>query len=269
MIANEFLNVVANHLQSAGLVPAPKTIGVAEPVIDTELPAVVLSLQRIRKLGNGLGERSTLITDGSLPWTAAIDLENPVLPEEPSFRLLSQDRRELVLPHGGLVRADGSQGPLSPQDLSVSVAEVARAVVTGNPVGAEVKADPLVGRLFFGSPLPVTGIVRANYFLGQWEQRTSRIAGMLRVGVRDTSSATVSDLSGRVVDALQPPKSLTITGLHSMTVIKLGSIQPPEAGLANSRARIALFSFEFELEINRPESSGGIILRIPVEDNID
>jgi hypothetical protein len=54
-----------------------------------------------------------------------------------------------------------------------------------------------------------------------------------------------------------------------MTLVRLGSIQPPDSTLANSRARVALLTFEFELEINRPESSGGIILRIPVNDNID
>lgn len=270
MIANELLRVMADYLQnSAQLAPAPQMVGIADPVATNELPAIVLSLERIRTLGNGLGERSKLITDGKLAWTATIDLANPVLPEEPTFRLLSADRRELILPHGGLVKADGTSGPLGPTDLSVNVNGIARAVVTGTPTGTQVKADPLVGRLFFATALPANGTVRADYFLSQWEQRTSRIAGMLRVTVRDTNPTTITNLSAAVVDALQPPRSTNIPGLHGMGLIKLGSIRPPDPNLAGSRARLALLSFEFELEINRPESSGGIILRIPVNENID
>jgi len=269
VVANEFLRVISDYLQAqAGLTPAPKTVGIADPVSAAEMPAVVLSLNRVRPMGNGLGERSKLITDGTLPVKATIDLTNPVLPEEPSFRLLNPDRTELVLPHGGLVRVDGSQGPLGSVDLSIRVGGVDRQVVTGSPGPTQVRADPLVGRLFFGSALPANGIVEANYFLGQWEQRTSRIAGTLRIAVRDTDLARVRDLSTAVVDALQPPRSAAIKGLHGMTLVMLGSIQPPDTALANSRARVALLSFEFELEINRPESSGGIIMRIPVKDNI-
>jgi hypothetical protein len=270
VVANEFLRVISDYLQAqAGLTPAPKTVGIADPVSAAEMPAVVLSLNRVRPMGNGLGERSKLITDGTLPCKATIDLTNPVLPEEPSFRLLNPDRTELVLPHGGLVRVDGSQGPLGPVDLSISVGGVDRQVVTGSPGPTQIRAEPLVGRLFFGTALPANGIVEANYFLGQWEQRTSRIAGTLRIAIRDTDLVKVRDLSTAVVDALQPPRSKAIKGLHGMTLVMLGSIQPPDAALANSRARVALLSFEFELEINRPESSGGIILRIPVKDNID
>ena len=270
MVASEFLRVISEYLQTqAGLVPAPKTVGVADPVAVAEMPAVVLSLKRVRGIGSGLGERSKLITDSVLPWEATIDLAHPVLPEEPTFRLLSEDSRELVLPHGGLVRADGSQGPLGPTDLKVTVDGASREVVTQTPTATQVRADPLVGRLFFGAALADTGLVKANYFLGQWEQRTSRIQGTLRVVVRDPTLATVRDLSASVVDALQPPRSSGIKGLHGMGLEMLGSIQPPDSNLVNSRGRVALFSFEYELEINRPESSGGIILRIPVKDNLD
>lgn len=270
MIATEFLRLIADYLlNDAGLDPAPGSVGVAEPVVAAELPAVVLSLARVRQLGRGLGERSQLITGGALRWTARIDLANPVLPEEPSFRLLSANRRELILPHGGLVRADGSEGPLSSPDLSVRVGGTPLTVVGAAPSGNEVLADPQVGRLFFGTALPAAGDVVAEYFLGQWEQRVSRIAGMLRVSVLDTDAARVRDLSAAVVDALQPPDAQAVEGLHEMNLVTLGRIGPPDAALANSRARLAVLSFEFELKINRPDSSGGIILRIPVNANLD
>ena len=269
MIATEFLRSITNYLRNdAGLNPSPAAVGIAEPVTAAELPAIVLEVAQIRQLGNGLGERSQLITDGALPWTATIDLANPVLAEEPTFRLLSQNRRELVLPHGGLVRSDGSQGPLSPADFSVTVAGIARPLVAANPTGNQVTVEPQSGQLVFATALPATGNVSANYFLGQWEERISRISGLLRILVLHGTPAIVSDLSDAVVEALQPPRSKAIAGLDGMSLVSLGSIQAPDAALANSRARIALFSFEYELKINRPDSSGGIILGVRVEGNM-
>jgi len=254
LIATEFLRTITNYLRNdAGLNPSPAAIGVAEPVTAAELPAIVLDVSQIRQLGNGLGERSQLITDGALPWTDTIDLANPFLPEEPTFRLLSQDRRELVLPHGGLVRADASQGPLSPADFSVTVAGIPRPLVAANPTGSQVTVDPQTGHLVFGTALPATGNVSANYFLGQWEERISRISGLLRIVILHLTPAIVSDLSGAVVEALQPPRSQAIAGLDGISLVSLGSIQAPNAGLANSRARVALFYFEYELNINRPD----------------
>jgi hypothetical protein len=269
LIATEFLRVIDDYLQNdAGLTPVPKTVGIAEPVSATDLPAIVLEISDIRQLGNGLGERSQLITNGALPWIATIDLANPVLPEDPSFRLLSPNRLELVLPHGGLVRADGTGGILAQPDFSVTVAGIDRPVVATNPTGLQVRIEPQEGRLVFATALPAIGTVSAKYFLGQWEQRVSRISGVLRVVVLDANSATVSELSGAVIEALQPPRSDAIEGLHAMTLVRLGSIHAPNAALANSRDRVALFSFEYELKINRPDSSGGIIQGIRVEGNM-
>ncbi len=269
MVEGAFLRVIETFLTTqANLVPAPATVGVIEPADVAAMPAVVLALAQTKRLGNGLGERSALITHGTLQWSATVDLANPVLPEDPSFRLLSDDRTQLVLPHGGLVRADGTQGPLGPADLTVTVAGVSSPVVTGPPAGDQVRADPLVGKLMFATPLPATGPVAANYFLGQWEQRVERMAGMLQVFVKDTDANVVRDLSNSVVDALQTGAASAVSGLHGMSVVELGSIRPPDPNLANARTRVAQFSFEFELEVNRPESSGGIIQRIPVNANV-
>src|SRR5262245_57081438 len=198
MVERTFLNAIRSFLVG-NLPAAPALLGIAEPVVGGELPAVVLSLQKLHRPACGLGERSSLITDGALPWTATIDLANPVLPEEPDFSLISQDRRELVLPHGGLVRADGSSGPLSAVDFSVTVAGQPRTLVAGAPGINEVQVDPLVGRMVFGAALPEEGDVVANYILGQWEQRVARLAGMLRVGVFATAAGALETLSDAVI----------------------------------------------------------------------
>ncbi|MBL8481482.1 MAG: hypothetical protein JNJ60_04760 [Rhodocyclaceae bacterium] len=254
-------DLLANHTQ---LVPAPASIGPAEPAQNTDLPAVVLSLEQVARLGAGLGERSALITDGALPVRATIDLANPVLPGEPGFVLLSADRRTLILPHGGLRQADGGEGPLGPADLSVSVAGAAQTVVNAPPGAGQVRADALIGQLLFGAPLPATGNVVANYVLGQWERRVTEIAGTLCVVVRDAGADSVASLSDGVLDALMAAPRNSLPGLRKIALSDLSSISVRDTALANSRARTARFSFDFEHELNMPESSGGVIARIPI-----
>jgi hypothetical protein len=59
---NDLLAALGAYLQGvAGLAPAAKTVGVAEPADASELPAVVLSLESISRAGNGLGEGSARI----------------------------------------------------------------------------------------------------------------------------------------------------------------------------------------------------------------
>ena len=44
----------------------------------------------------------------------------------------------------------------------------------------------------------------------------------------------------------------------------LGSLGPPEKDFAQSRRRKAHFTFQFEHVVDDPESSGGIIRRVPL-----
>ena len=187
-----------------------------------------------------------------------------MLPEEPSFVLLSADRRTLILPHGGLRRADGSEGALGPGDLSVTVGGVPRAVVNAPPDANEVRADPQIGQLLYGAPLPATGGVVVNYVLGQWERRVIPIAGTLRVDVRAAAAGTVSALSAAVVDALVEAPIVKLRGLRKMDVSNLSSIGPSYPDLADSHGRTARFAFDYEHEVNRPDSSGGVIHRVPI-----
>jgi len=263
MAETHFLNAVAAYLHTkAG------HGDVAEPAQAGDLPAVVVSLDSVQRLGSGLGERTTMISNGVLSWTATIDLANPVLPEDPKFKLVPDDHPEqLILPQGALLRADGSEGALGPADLSVTVGGTPQTVVKAPPGPGEVSADALLGMLTFGSPLPTAGNVVVSYFIGQWERRITEIAGVLRVDVRAADASGVASLSTAVVDALLQAIHPALKGLRKIALTSLSSVGIADPLRADSRGRTALFSFDYEHEIDRPYSSGGVIDRI--EQHVD
>jgi hypothetical protein len=266
VVETDFVDAVQLYLSSPGLLqPAPVTVGIADPVQNDDLPSVVLSLQKLARLGSGLGERSTVVTGGALSTQARIDLANPVLAEDPTVNLLSADRLQVTLPHGGLVRADGTIGSLGSADLVVTVAGLDRPVVTATPVGNQVRPDPLIGRLVFATPLPATGLLVGQYFLGTWEQRVFRLSGTLQVAAWGASPAVVSALSTSVIAALGTTGSIGLQGLQELTLEELGTITSPSTTFPTARARVIRFAFEFEHEVNIPESSGGLIQRIPID----
>lgn len=281
MSETAFLSAVADFLAGAGLAPAPALLGPAEPAGAGELPAVVLSLEDLDRPRSGLGERTTLITGGALRRQIAIDLADPVLPGHPEVDLLDGARTGLTLHHGGLVRADGSEGPLGPADLTVTVDGGARTVIPAGPPDAdEVRADPAEGRLLFGSALPPAGTVAVAYFLGQWEQRVSRLAGTLRVDVCAADAGDVATLSGAVLDALTGPSARTaLAVLLGLSVREVGSIGlaelpapgqgGPPGGSRRYRVRTQRLAFTWERIVDEAESSGGVIARVQVDSDVD
>jgi hypothetical protein len=268
MIETLLLDSMTTLVQSLALTPTPKLIGVIEPFGNDELPALVVSVDECRRLGNGLGQRAALIVHGALAWQAVINLAQPVLPSDPSFSLLSPDRRQLTLPHGGLVTRDGAMDALTAADIQVVVNGATRTLVTTAPAGDQYMADPLIGRLTFGQPLPDTGAIAVSYFLGQWERRVVRGEGVLRLAVVASDANTARDLSERVLSALDDPTIGLPPGLARLEVSEIGTVGP-DPTLVRARRRLARFSFEFEQEINTPESSGGVIQRIPVQALVD
>ncbi|MFP2929502.1 hypothetical protein ACLESO_30745 [Pyxidicoccus sp. 3LG] len=262
-VESAFLSAVASYLSGLGLTPTPNSVGVAEPAVTEDLPAVVLSLDESSRPRIGLGDTGALIT-GALPATSRIDLANPRLPGE-TDSLLSEDRTRLILHHGGQVRADGSEGTLGPADLTVTVADEARTVVTGPPGPGQVRADPTTGVLTFGAPLPETGMVVASYFLGQWERRVERLTGVLRVDTCAGAVPAAVQLSDAVVEALLAPGARqAVARLISIQLRSLGSVGVPEVAAPSARRRTARLGFEFERDVDQPESSGGVIRQIPV-----
>ncbi len=262
MVEDELLDAVITALTPR---LAPARVDIAEPAAAIELPVLVLALEDVRRLGAGLGERAELVVDGALRVHARIDLADPTLPGEPGFSLLSPDRLTLTLPHGGLVRADASQGPLGPADLTVTVAGTPRPVVAGTPSGLELRAEPLVGQLVFATALPASGAVEAEYFLGQWERRHVRLSGVLRCDARAAGLDDVRSIAAAALAALPG----AVAGLRIAQLAELGPITPPDPLLANSRGRRLRLGFDYEGTIDRPESSGGIIRRIPLVTHVE
>ncbi len=269
MTESRFLTAVENYLSAASLVPAPALIGDVEPIQVSELPAVVLSLEETTRKGSGLGQRTITIENGCLPVTRGIDLANPVLEEGSDFSLVSEDRLHLTLPHGGLVHADGSTGALSDSDLTVTVAGAGQAVVADALSAGQVSVDHLTGQLTFGAPLPAAGIVEASYFLGSWEQTVVRLQGVLRVDICSGAINDVRQLTAQVRDALLDDAAASeIQRLLKVDVAGMGTIGPDSTIGGSARRRPVRFSFTFDEEIDMPESSGGIIQRVPVVTNL-
>lgn len=264
MAEQTFLDILVQHLDGPDVLdPPPETIGFAVPDQVNDMPSVVLWLEKVHHTGRGLGERNMVIVDGMLSWDSTIDLSDPVLPSDPSLVLLTPDRLQLTLPHSGLVKSDGTRGPLTPSDIEVTVDGALRAVVSDSPGADEVAADPLTGVLTFGAALPGTGDVSASYFLGQWEQRVQQIAGELVIDVMARDAVDVSDLSRTVLAALSSPVAVD-PQIKGLRVSELSRIGLPDNNNHNVRTRTLRLTFEFERVVDVPEVSGGIIRHVPI-----
>jgi len=149
--------------------------------------------------------------------------------------------------------------------LDVWAAGAPRTLVAAAPGAGEFTVDPSIGLLTFGAALPAAGEVVADYFLGQWERSVIRLEGVLRVDACDRDAATAVDLSDAVVAALGGADAGDrVEGVVTMRLSRLGSLGPPEKDFAQARRRRADFTFQFEHVVDDPESSGGIIRRVPL-----
>lgn len=259
------LDAVGTYLAGGGLTPAVHGVGVIEPVTAGDLPAVVLSLEATSRDGLNVGRRATLMSSPPpLAQTATISLASPFLPDAPGVSLVSADHLQLVLPNGGLVRADGTPGPIAGADLTCTLDGAPRPVTTGTPAGAQCTCDPIDGTLTFATALPDTGTIALSYFLGRWEQELTRLSGTLRVDVVGSGAAAVADLANQVVGLLTASAARrAIQGLAAIEVTAISSVAADP--LAGASRRITRLRFAYEHEQNTPESSGRVIRSIPID----
>ena len=269
MVTTAFINALQIYLVSAGLSPVPKSVGVAKPASNADIPSIVLSLSELIIPSAGLGEHTEAV-QGSLQVSSVIDLANPLLPADPGFSLLSPDRRTLTLYHGGLVDKDGSNTPLGAADIQLTLDGNPFTLVTASPASGEFSVSASEGQLQFGDPLPVAGVITGHYWIGQWERRILQLGGLLDLLVYGASSSDTVNLSDRVIStlALAPDN---ISGLRRLTPAEVGAVTgpDPDAGPVTARQRQLSWRFDYEHIVDRAESSGGIIKRIKLRNRVD
>jgi len=262
MIEKTLMDAFVTLVNGLSLSPVPKLVGVIEPAATEELPALVVAIEQSERLGNGLGDRSALITRGALPWQMTVNLASPVLPGATDVTLVSEDRSQLNLPYGGLVRKTGANGALSAADITLTLDGTPLTLAASAPGAGQFAVEPLGGVLSFGTPLGHAGTLVCAFFLGQWEQRVARGGGVLRLSVFAANATEARDASDAVLLALARTRS-PFAGASRFDVAEIGSVGA--AAMAGASVRVLRFHFEFEQAINEPDSSGGIIQRIPVQ----
>lgn len=242
------------------------TVGDARPAGSGDLPAVTLSVEDATGALAGVGRVPRGTRQGALLVQAVVDLADPVLEiGTETVTLLSEDRRELTLPQGQLVRADGTDDPpFGPSDLTVTGPDGPLTVVAGDPAAGQVRPDPVAGILRFGEPLSASGDLVADYHVGRWDVRTVRFSGRLAVGVAAADADALAALARRVASALDA----SVTGFASIAPTSwgpAGSVSAPEDSVAQTLG----FRFDFELEEPSLQSGGGLIRTIAVASHND
>lgn len=262
MALTTLLDLVREFLQ-ANLSPAPALIGDGYPIEANQLPAVTISLSGVTQPLRGVGRLPAPTLRGALPVQTTLDLADPVVtfPDE-VVNLLSGDRRTVSLPHGPLVREDGTPTqPWGAGDIDVTVGPTTFTPVEDTPGAGEVQVLPEVGQLVFASPLPAAGTLLIDSFVGEWEVRTARYQGLLTLEVFAADLTGVNALS-RQLDAAFEESS--IPGLQQVSAASWGPVGAPDDLRGASRGRALTYRFDYELIEPKLAAGGGLITKFTV-----
>lgn len=237
-------------------------VGDMLPAAAEDMPAVTLSVQSTDEDPVGIGRIPRGTRRGALEVSTSIDLADPVLraggEEVP---LLSPDRRELILPHGQLVRADGTEdGPFEADDIDVADGGGAYTVVADDPSGREVQPDPTRGVLTFGQPLPGSGTLETTYRVGRWDVTTVRFSGDLTVEVSAAEAAELASLSRQTAAALDRPTP----AFPRLAPVGWSAARPAAPEPESARSQVLSYRFDFEIEQPSLPSGGGVIRTVAV-----
>lgn len=264
MPLSSVVTLVAERLAAAAIPELPPVDELA-PAAPADLPRITVSVLDATSALRSLGEVPGPPQTGALRVDTRVDLADPVLhlPDE-QVTLLSADRRVLQIPHGGVVRADGSdEPPFGPGDLLVRRGATTFTPVHAPPTAGQVQLDIAAGTLTFPDPLPGTGTVELGYFVGLWEVRVERFAATMLVDVAHTVPADHADLTAAVEDALARPQWPRGSAMRSIEPTALSaSTQIP--GLPDARTR--RLSYRVDVERIEPviTTSGGPIRLVDV-----
>ena len=259
MAALAFMQQMQSYLTAEPLLSSA-TVGVALPIINTDLPAIVLSLDNLQIPSVGLGQHTEIVS-GALAVQTSIDLSDPLLNDGSGLSLLSPDRMMATLQHGGLVDSEGSSTALTTADIQVDINGIPLILNQNSPRDDEFSVSALQGQLVLGRPLPPLGTLTASYFIGQWQRIVEQLSGDLTTLVVSSSSAMSESLSNAVINVVSSAHQ-NISGLRQLNLNQLSAVNAFDMGATPASQRVLAWRFTFEHIVNKPESSGGIIQRI-------
>jgi hypothetical protein len=243
-----------------GLGPGTRVDDV-QPTAAAELPSVTVGLDEVTQQVAGVGRIPRGTRAGALPLTLDVDLARPSidLGGGETLLLVPANRLSLVLPHGPLVRADGTDGAdsgaFAAADLLVRDATGVWDVVAGTPSGRQVRPDVDAGILRFGTALGATGTLHVEYRIGRWDVVVSRHQGVCELRVA-AEAAALPALVRRVAGELARPHP-------SMRLVPTGwgsAGEAPSGGLP-AKTRVQVLRYRFDAEVEQPllGTGGGVI----------
>jgi hypothetical protein len=252
---------------AASVSPAPGLVGIVSPTQAGDLPALRIGVREVTQRLRGTGGVPVQAMTGALPVTADIDLADPTLSfPDGDADLLSADRTTLHLPHGPVVRADGTatDGPWAAADLRVTVNGADRPVVPGAPSGQQAQVLPDVAALVFAAALPATGSVHVSYHVGQWDVTAERYQGLVDIDVYAADATALLTMRHAVEQALSdgPAGALVMP-------VAAGSAGAPDVNDPHALVATSTFSFDYERTVPRLPTGGGVIARIEVRPDVD
>lgn len=264
MPLSSVVGILAERLGDAGIAGLPP-VDERAPAAIGDVPRITVSVldavSPLRSLGETPGPPQT----GALPVSTRLPLADPVLhlPAE-DVSLLSSDRRILQLPHGAVVRADGTDTPpFAAGDLRVRQGATAFVVVHQPPAAGQVQLDVTSGALTFADPLPTSGTIELDYFVGLWEVRVERFAATALLDVAHTDPAALATLTTAIETALTRPQWPRGAAVRSIEQTAL-SASAPIPGIPGTTSR--RLSYRIDVERIEPviTTSGGPIRTIDV-----
>lgn len=280
------LGVVIDSLRSyllGAVSPAPTLVGGAVPALATELPALTLSVSGVTEVRAGIGNVPRPPRKQPLQVAAEIRADDPELHfPDGDVPLLFEGGGVVAMPHSPLVHADGAPvditAPLTGADLTltrVDGSSQALAMVDDSPGANEFAFDlaaalalgygepASAGVLRLGAPL-TSGVLRATYFVGEWEVGVARYRGDLHIDVFAADVPAVDALSNAVGDALALERARALGQVYAMTPTSWGVVGAVDPARGNARSRSLTFHFDYEIEQPLIRTGGGRIAVVRV-----
>ena len=223
-----------------------------------EVPSVTVALAEVTQQVAGVGRIPRGTRSGALQLTIDVDLAHPTLDlgSGETLQLVPADRRSLVLPHGPLVRADGTDsGSFTGGDLLVRDATGTWAVTATTPTGRQVRPDVDAGVLRFGTAVGTTGTLHVEYRIGRWDVVVSRHQGVCELSIAAEATA-LPTLVRRVATELARPNASM-----RLTPTAWGSGATATTPGVPAKIRVQLLRYRFDAEVEQPllGAGGGVI----------